>query len=207
MAPAKAEKCRDIQGYARNFKPGTLRGIPVFNRFEFQLLLHNSFRCFPAADILMLVTTAHVGETALFQRLKRHGCSIMETGKKITGLMRQALPAFKPERLVTKFERPAMDKEHSAVDPLHGHIIEDGKERGIPQLLVAVGACCITAADKKSMEIGMVVVPEDRYEPELPGQGMDLLERLLGPVTPVEEVPQVDQVHQPARRFFGNERT
>jgi len=193
MASAKAEKSWDIQGYARDFKHGTLRGTPVLNRPELQMLLNNSFRCFPATDILMLVTAAHVGETTLFQRFKCHCCGIMETGKKITGLMRQALPAFKPERLVTKVERPAMDEKHPAVDPIHRHIIEDGQKGGVPQLLMAIGACCITPADKETVKIGMVVVPEDRYEPVLPGQGMDLLERLLRPVTPVEEVPQVDE--------------
>jgi hypothetical protein len=193
MASAKAEKSRDIQGYARNFKPGTPRGIRVLNRSELQVLLHDSFRCFPAADILMLVTAAHVGEATLFKRFKCHCCGIMETGKKITGLMGQPLPAFEAERLVTEIQRPAMDKEHPMVDPLHRHIIEDGKEGGIPQLLVSIGACRITPADKKTMEIGMVVVAEDRYEPVLAGQGMDLLKSLLRPVTAVKEVPQIDE--------------
>jgi hypothetical protein len=193
MAPAEAEKGRDIQGYARNFKCGTIRCAPVLDRSELQLLLYYSFRCFPAADILVLVTAAHVSETALFKRFKCHLCSIMETGKKITGLMRQALPAFKAERLVTKIQRPAMDKKHSAIDPFHRHIIENGQKGGITQLLVSIGACRITPADKKSMEIGVVVVPEDRYEPVLARQGMYLLERFLRPVTAVEEVPQIDE--------------
>jgi hypothetical protein len=42
------------------------------------------------------------------------------------------------------------------------------------------------------MEIGMVVVPEYRYKPVLPGEGMNLLERLLGPVTAVEEIAKVN---------------
>jgi hypothetical protein len=193
MTPAETEKGRDIQGYTRNFKSWTFRCIPVLNRSELQLLLHNSFRCFPATDILMLVTAAHVGKTTLFKRFKCHLCCIMETGKKITRLVRKALPAFEPKRLGTQFERSAMDKEHSAVNPIHRHIIEDGQKGGIPQLLMTIGACCITPADKEPMEIGMVVVPEDRYEPVLPGQGMDLLESLLRPVTPVEEVSQIDE--------------
>ena len=201
MAPAKAEKGRDIQRYGRNLKSGTLPCIPVLKRSELQLLLHNPVSCFPAADILVLVTAAHVGETPLFERFKCHGCGIMKAGKKITGLVRQALPALEPERLGAQFQRPAMDKEHPAVNPLHGHIIEDGEERGIPQLLVTVRACCIAPADKKTVEIGMVMVPEDRYEPVFPGQGMDLLKSLLGPVTAVEEITEIDEDINRAKGF------
>jgi len=193
MASAEAEEGWYIQGYRRNLKPGTLRCIPVFYRHELQVLLHNSFRCFPAADILMLVTAAHVGETPLFKRIKCHGCGIMEAGKKITGLVRQALPALEPERLRSQFERPAMDIEHPVVNPLHRHSIEDGQEGGIPQLFVAIGACSIAPADKETMEVGMVVVPKDGYEPVLPGQGMDLLKSFLRPVTAMKEVAKIDQ--------------
>jgi hypothetical protein len=39
----------------------------------------------------------------------------------------------------------------------------------------------------------MVMVPEDRHEPVLPGKGMDLLEGLLGPVAAVEEIAEIHQ--------------
>jgi hypothetical protein len=141
----------------------------------------------------MLVTAAHVGETPLFERFKCHGCSIMEAGKKIAGLMRQALPALEPERLGSQFQRPAMDKEHPAVNPLHGHIVEDGEKGGIPELLVTVRACGIAPADQKPVKVGMVMVPEDGYEPVFPGQGMDLLKSLLGSVAAVEKITEIDE--------------
>jgi hypothetical protein len=117
----------------------------------------------------------------------------MEAGKKIAGLMRQALPALEPERLGSQFQWPAMDKEHPEVYPLHGHIVEDGEEGGIPQLLVAVCACGVTPADKKPVKVGMVMVPEDRYEPVFPGQGMNLLKSLLGAVTTMEKITEINE--------------
>jgi hypothetical protein len=117
----------------------------------------------------------------------------MVAGKKITGLVRQTLPALEPERLGSQFQRAAMDKEHPAVNPLHGHSIKDGEEGGIAQLLVAIGARGITPAHKETVEIRMVMVPEDRYEPVLPGQGMDFLKSFLGPVTPVEEITEINE--------------
>jgi hypothetical protein len=125
MAPAETEKGRDIQRYGRNLQPGTLQFLQVLKRFKLELLLHYPGRCFPAADILMLMAAAHVGETPLFKCFKRHGCGIMISGKKVTGLMRQALPAFEPESLGSQFQGSAMDKEHPAVNPFHRHVIED----------------------------------------------------------------------------------
>ena len=87
MAPAEAEKGGNIQRHGRNLEAGTLQCIPVLERPELQLLLYYSVRGFPAADILMLVTAAHMGQSPLFERIKCHGRSIVETGKKITGLM------------------------------------------------------------------------------------------------------------------------
>lgn len=201
MAPPEAEKGGDIQRYGRNLQSGTLQCIPVFKRSELQLLLHNSINCFPAADILMLVAAAHVGETPFFERFKGHGCGIMEAGKKISGLVRKALPALETERLGAQFQRPAMDKEHPAVNPLHGHSNENGEKWGIPQLLVAVRACGIAPAHQKSIEVGMVMVPEDRYEPVLPGQGMDFLKSFLWPVAAVEEIAEINQDINRAKHF------
>jgi hypothetical protein len=148
MAPAEAEKGWNIQGYGCNLKAGTLQRIPVLERLKLQLLLHYSVSGFPAADIFMLVTAAHMGEAPLFERIKCHGCSIVETGKKITGLVRQALPALEPERLGAQVQWPAMHKQYPVINPLHGHGIEDGKKRGIPQLLMAVRARGIAPADQ-----------------------------------------------------------
>ena len=125
----------------------------------------------------------------------------METGKKITGLVRQALPAFEPESLGSQFQRAAMDKEHASINPLHRHIIEDGEKGGIPQLLVAVGACGITPAHEETMEIGMIMVSEDRYEPVLTGQGMDFLKGFLRTIPPVEEIAKINQDINRAKLF------
>jgi hypothetical protein len=201
MAATKAEEGRNIQRYGRYLESGTLQPGSVLKRSEFQLLLHNPVSCFPAADILVLVTAAHMGEAPLFERIKCHGCGIMEAGKKITGLVRQTLPALEPERLIAQIQRPAMDKEHPAVNPFHGHGIEEGEERGIPQLLVAVGACSIAPAHEETVEVGMIMVPEDRYEPVLPGQGMDLLKSFLGPVTAVKEIAKINQDINRAKLF------
>jgi hypothetical protein len=193
MAPAEAEKGWYIQRYSRNLDSGTLLCIPVFQGSELQVLLHYTVSSFPAADILVLVAAAHVGDPPLFECIKCHGGGIMESGKKITGLVRKALPALEPERLGSQFQRPAMDKEHPAVNPLHGHVIEDGEKWGIPQLFVAVCACGIASAYEETMEVSMVMVPEDRYETVFPGQGMDLLESFLGPVTPMNEIAQIHE--------------
>jgi hypothetical protein len=201
MAPAKAEKGRDIQRYGRNLKPGTLLSIPVLNRFKLQLLLHNPVSRFPAADILVLVTAAHVGQPPLFERVKRHSCGIMEAGKKITGLVRQALPALEPERLGAQFQRTAMDKEHPAINPLHGHTIEYGEKRGIPQLLVAVRACGIAPAHQETVEVSMVMVPKNGYKAVLAGQGLNLLKSFLWPVTAVEEIAEINKNINRAKHF------
>jgi hypothetical protein len=84
MASTKAEKGRDIQRYGRDLESGTFLRIPVIDHPELKLLLHYPVFCFPATDILMLVTAAHVGETPFFKRFKRHGCGVMEAGEKIT---------------------------------------------------------------------------------------------------------------------------
>ena len=201
MTTAETEKRRNIQRYGRNLKRGTILCIPVPKRSEFQLLPHYPVNGFPAADILMLVTAAHVGETPFFERFKGHGCGIMEAGKKITGLVRQALPALEPERLGAQVQRTAMDKEHPAINPLHGHIIEDGEKGGIPQLLVAVRARSIAAAHKETVKVGMVMVPEDRYEPVLLGQDMDFLKSFLWPVAAVEEIAEINQDINRAKHF------
>ena len=51
----------------------------------------------------------------------------------------------------------------------------------------------------------MVMVPEDRYEPVLPGQGMDLLKSFLGPVTAVEEIPEINKDINRAKDFHGRD--
>lgn len=193
MAATEPEKRRDIQRNGRNFHSRTLLPVLFLKRPEFQFLLHYPVSGFPAADILVLVAAAHVGKTPFFERFKCHGCGVMVAGKKIAGFMRQALPALEPKRLGSQFQRPAMDKEHPAIHPLHGHIVEDGKEGGIPELLVTVRACGIAPADQKPVKVGMVMVPEDGYEPVFPGQGMDLLKSLLGTITAMEEIAEIDE--------------
>jgi hypothetical protein len=201
MAATKAKEGRDIQRYGCNLESGTLQPGYVLKRSELQLLLHDPVSCFPAADILMLVTAAHMGEAPLFESIKCHGGGIMEAGKKISGLVRKALPALEPECLSAQIQRPAMDKEHPAVNQFHRHGIKDGKERGIPQLLVAVSACSIAPAHEETMEVGMVMVPENRYKPVLLGHSMDLLKSFLGPVTSVKEIAKINQDINRAKLF------
>jgi hypothetical protein len=205
MASAETEKGRDIERYSRNLESETFLFIPVLERSELQLLLHNPVSRFPAADILVLVTAAHVDKTPLFERFECHGRGIMVAGKKITGLVRQALPALEPERFSTKFQRTTVDKEHSPVNPLHRHSVEYGEEGGIPQLLVTVRARSIAPAHQETMEIGMVMVTKDRYEPVFPGQAMNLHKSFLGPVTAVEKIAEINKDINRAK-FFTEER-
>ena len=193
MTPVKPEDGRYIQRDRCHLESGTFSPFPVVKQSELKVLLHDPVGHFPAADVLMLVAAAHVGETPLFKRFKRHGCSIMIAGKKITGLVRQALPALEAERLRAQIQRTAMDKEHPVINPLHGHGVEDGEERGVPQLLMAVRACSIAPADEEAVEVCMVMVPENGDEAVLPGEGMDFLESFLGPVTAVEEIAEIDE--------------
>jgi hypothetical protein len=193
MAATKAQEGWDVQGYGRNFKSRALQPVRVLYRFKLQQVLYDPIPGLPAADLLVLVTAAHVDKPPFFECLECHCCGIVETGEKITCLVREALPAFQAERLDTQFQRTTMDKEDIVVNPFHGHALENGEERRIPQLLVAVCACGIAPADKEAVKVGMVMVPEDGYEPVLPGKSMDLLKSLLGPITAVKEVAEVDK--------------
>lgn len=58
---------------------------------------------------------------------------------------------------------------------------------------MAVRACRIAAAHKKPVEVCMVMISQNGNEPVLPGECMDLLEGLLGTVSPVEEVTEIDK--------------
>jgi hypothetical protein len=91
-------------------------------------VLNDPILCFPAADVLVLVPAAHVGEPPHRESFKRHRCSIVVTGKEIPGFMGEPLPAFEPERLVTQIKRTAMDEQHAAIHPFHGHTIKNGKK-------------------------------------------------------------------------------
>ncbi len=161
VTPADAKKGGNIQGHRCDLKAKNILLLPVPKGSELQVLLENAGRCFPAADILMLVAAAQVGETPFFELFESHFRGIMKAGKKITGLVRQALPALEPERLGAQLQRPAMDKEHATVNPLHGHSFEHGKKGGIAQLLVPVRACRIAPAHEESVQEGMVMVPEN----------------------------------------------
>ena len=79
-------------------------------RKKIQMVLNNTFCRFPAADILVLVSAAHMSEAAFFKRIKCHWCSIMITGKKITSFMREPLPAFEPECLFSQLKRAPVNK-------------------------------------------------------------------------------------------------
>jgi hypothetical protein len=148
--------------------------------------------------MLVLVTAAHMRETALAECFVRHRGRIMVPGEKITALVREPLPALEPERLGPQIQRAAMNEEHSFVSPFHRHCIKYREERGIAELLVPVGTCRIAPADKDTMKIGMIMVTQHRDETEFPRQGMDLLKRFLGTVPPVEEIPEVYQgIHGP----------
>jgi hypothetical protein len=143
--------------------------------------------------MLVLVTAGHVPEPAFFQRLKSHLGSIMITGKEVSALMGEPLPALKPECLVTELHWASVDKEHTVVIPFHRHGVEDREKRGVPELFMTVGAGRIAATDHDAMKVCMVVVSKHRYETALARQGMDLLERFLRPAPPVEEVSQINE--------------
>jgi hypothetical protein len=122
----------------------------------------------------------------------------MVSGKKISTLVREPLPALEPESLGAQIQRAPMNEEHSFVSPFHRHCIEYREERGIAKLLVPVGTCGIAPADKNTMKIGVIMVAQHRDKTEFPRQGMDLLKGFLGTVPPVEEVPQVyEGIHGP----------
>jgi hypothetical protein len=170
--------------------------LPVIGqgyRPESKFLLNDPVICLPAADMLVLVAAAHMGESPLFESVKSHGCRIMVTGEKIARFVREALPAFEPERLVPEIKRPAVDKKHAMVRPFHRHGIEEGEKRRIPQLLVAVRARRIAAAHHDTVEKCMIMVPENGYEPVFLRERVDFLQRLLGPAAAVKEIAKVHQ--------------
>jgi hypothetical protein len=81
-------------------------------RNEIKLLFHNTIYRFPAADMLVLVTAAHMCQATLRKHIKRHRRSVMVSGEKIPALVGEALPAFQPEGLVTKIQRAAVHEQH-----------------------------------------------------------------------------------------------
>jgi len=138
-----------------------------FQGSETEFLLNNAIRCFPAADVLVLVTAAHVHEPALLKRFKGHGCRIVVAGKEVPGFVGEALPAFEAQDLRSQFKRAPVDKEHLLILPLHGHGIKDREQWRGAELFVAIGARGVAAADKDSVEIRVVVVAKDRDHPVL----------------------------------------
>ena len=124
MTAPDTEKGWNIERYPRNIERELAPLIFQQHWYEFELTAGQSRQGLPAADMLVLVTADHVGEPTLFERFECHGCRVVVAGKKIPGLMREALPAFEPQGLGTKIQRTAMDKQHSPVSPLHGHGIE-----------------------------------------------------------------------------------
>ena len=160
---------------------------------EIEPLFHDPVHRFPAADMFVLVTAAHVGQAALRKRLERHRCRVMITGEEIPALVREALPALQPEGLGAEFQGAAVHEQHSLVHPFHRHGIEYREEGGIAELFMAVGACRIAPADKDPVKERMIVVAKHGDETEFPRQGMDLLKGFLGTVPPVEEIPEIDQ--------------
>ena len=87
MTPPETEDCRDIHGNTDDSKSRALEIVPVFKRLKIKPFLNNPVRFFPATDILVLMSTAHIDQSALFERIECHGCGIMIAGEEITRLM------------------------------------------------------------------------------------------------------------------------
>jgi len=105
----------------------------------------------------------------------------------------EALPALEPEGLVSQIQGPAVDKEHPAVRPFHRHVVKDGKKRGIPYQFVTVHACRIASAYLDPVQERVIVVAEDRLQLIFMGECMDHFQRFAGPISPVNEISEVDK--------------
>jgi hypothetical protein len=58
---------------------------------------------------------------------------------------------------------------------------------------MAVRARCIAPAYDKPVKVCMIMIAKNGYQPEFPREGMDLLKGFSGPVSPVDEISQIDQ--------------
>jgi hypothetical protein len=106
----------------------TLRG----DSFKIDRLSYNPALHFLAADILVLVTKAHMGKSSLCQCIKCHRSGIIIPGNGIPGGSGKPLPALKPEGLVAQVKRSSVDKQHTTIGPFHGHSVKQGKKGRSP---------------------------------------------------------------------------
>jgi hypothetical protein len=94
-----------------------------------------------------------------------------------------------------------MNAQHIALHPFQGHLIEDGKQGGISQLFVACRAHHIAAGHNDIIQKSVIMVPENRDERVILCKGVDDLDRFLRLVTPVQDIPKVDDPIDVPERF------
>jgi hypothetical protein len=121
MTTAYPEQGRVVQGDAGNFQVLVTVLDLQWERYELKRVLDNTIHRLPAADKLVLVTADHMGEAALRERVECHLGRIVVPGEKIPALVREPLPAFQPECLVSEFQGTPVHEEHPVAHPFHGH--------------------------------------------------------------------------------------
>jgi hypothetical protein len=168
VAPPDSQQCRAVKGNPGHFKRYDRAILFQFKRCEIKPLFHNTIHRFPAADMLVLVTAAHMGQATLLERIECHRSGVMVSGKKIPALVGKPLPALQPEGLGSEIQGAAMHEKHSLIGPFHGHRIEYRQKRGIAELFMPVSTCRIAPADKDTVKKGVIVVAKYRYKAEFP---------------------------------------
>lgn len=67
---------------------------------------------------------------------------------------------------------------------------------------MTVGTGSIAAADRDPVQVGMIVVAQNRDYPVSPGKGLDLFQRLFWATSPVDEIAEVHYHVNRAKRVI-----